>query len=138
MIDVIQTKFEEIVSKCLEKNAKKENVSKKDMQLIFKLGADGKSEYILYKNYQPLRVLDFLDVLCVPFDFKGYSAYVPDFITGALLRFCEENSIPQDKVRVVTTFQDNKFYLWLYNHTDFVKQINLESLFDIQDVAIDG
>jgi hypothetical protein len=134
MLDIIEEKFTEIVSNCLEKNAKKEGVLKKDMQLAFKLNSREDAEYVLYKNYQPIKVLTFLNVLGVIVDLRGYSLYVPQFISGALLRFCEENEIEKQNIRVVANFQNDKFVLWLYNHNSFVKEITIESLFNPQDV----
>jgi len=68
-------------------------------------------------------------------DFKGYSLFVPKFIKGALERFCEEENIDKDKVRVVLNFNaDNDLLLFLYNNNEFVKQVELESLFDGKDM----
>lgn len=136
MLDIIEEKFTEIVSNCLEKNAKKENVSKKDMQLVFKLNGSGDAEYVLYKNYQPIKVLTFLNVLGVMIDIRGYSLFVPQFISGALVRFCEENEIENNNVRVVTSFQNDKFVLWLYNHNVFIKEVAIESLFNAEDMMV--
>jgi hypothetical protein len=131
MVDFILEKFTEIVSKCLERNAKEYKTDKKNMQLVFKLGVDGETEYLIYKDYQPVKVVTFLQVLGVKLDFKGYSIFVPKFIKGALDKFCEELSIDKDNVRVVMNFDDkDKINVWLYNSNQFVKQVELETLFD--------
>jgi hypothetical protein len=116
MIDVIQNKFTDISSKCLEKYAKQEGVKKTDVQLIFKLGQSGDAEYLIYKQYKPLKVLTFMEVLGVRIDFKGYSLFVPKFIRGALTRFCDEFKIPSQNVRVLLNFDDKgEMFMFLYN-----------------------
>jgi hypothetical protein len=135
MIDFISEKFTEISSKCLERNAKEYNAKKINMQLVFKLNKESEAEYLIYKDYQPQKNISFMEVLGVKLDFKGYSLFVPKFIKGALERFCEEENIDKDKVRVVLNFNaDNDLLLFLYNNNEFVKQVELESLFDGKDM----
>ena len=135
MIDFITEKFTEIVSKCLEKNAKDYVTKKTNMQLVFKLNGEGEAEYLIYKDYQPQKVVSFLEVLGVKLDFRGYSLFVPNFIKGALNRFCEEDAIDKDKVRVVLNFNNNnELLIFVYNNNQFVKQVELESLFDGEDM----
>ena len=135
MLDFITEKFTDIVSKCLDKNAKELNTTKKNVQLIFKLGGDGEAEYLITKEYTTIKVLTFMEVLGVKIDFKGYSLFVPNFIKGALNRFCESDNIEVSKVSVVTYFNDNKeMVMWLYNGNQYVKQIELESLFNTEDI----
>lgn len=134
MLDFITEKFTDIVSKCLEKNAKELNTQKKNVQLVFKLGQDGEAEYLITKDYTPIKVLSFMEVLGVKIDFKGYSFFVPNFIKGALVRFCESDNIQSDKVSVVTYFNDKEMVMWLYNGNQYVKQVDLESLFNTEDI----
>jgi hypothetical protein len=135
MVDFILEKFTEIASKCLEKNAKENKTEKKNMQLVFKLGADGETEYVIYKDFAPLKSVTFLQVLGVKLDFKGYSIFVPKFIKGALERFCEEFDMAKEDARVVLNFHDNEsMVMWLYNASTYIKQVELESLFDNQDI----
>jgi hypothetical protein len=135
MIDVIQKQFTEITSKCLDRYAKEYNTQKKNMQLVFKLSADSEAEYLIYKDYQPLKVVTFLQVLGVKFDIRGFSLFVPRFIKGALERFCESETIERGNVRVVCAFDETaNLLMWLYNNTTFVKQVELESLFDTEDI----
>jgi hypothetical protein len=135
MIDYILEKFTDITSKCLERNAKENGCTKKDMQLVFKLGSSGEAEYLIYKQYQPIRVLSFLEVLGVKLDFKGYSLFVPNFIKGALNRFCEEHKIATENVRILLSFDEkDRMVLWLYSSNQYVKQFQLEELFDSQDI----
>jgi hypothetical protein len=134
MLDFITEKFTDIVSKCLERNAKELNTQKKNVQLVFKLGQDGEAEYLLTKDYTNVKVLDFMEVLGVRIDFKGYSFFVPNFIKGALNRFCESDNIEASKVSVVTYFNDKEMVMWLYNGNQYVKQVELESLFNTEDI----
>lgn len=135
MIDFILEKFTEIASNCLEKKAKEYETKKLNMQLVFKLNGDEEAEYLIYKDYHPKENISFLQVLGVKLDFKGYSLFVPKFIKGALLRFCEGCDIDKDKVRVVLNFnQNNDLLLFLYNNNEFIKQVELESLFDGEDM----
>ena len=135
MLDFITEKFTDIVSKCLDKKAKELNTTKKNVQLVFKLGGDGEAEYLITKEYTTIKVLTFMEVLGVKIDFKGYSLFVPNFIKGALNRFCESDNIEVSKVSVVTYFNDNKeMVMWLYNGNQYVKQIELESLFNTEDI----
>lgn len=135
MIDYILEKFTDITSKCLERNAKENDCTKRDMQLVFKLSDSEEAEYLICKHYQPLKVLTFLQVLGVKLDFKGYSLFVPNFIKGALNRFCESDKIAKDKVRILLSFDGNdKMVLWLYSGNQYVKQFQLEELFDSQDM----
>jgi hypothetical protein len=135
MIDYILEKFTDITSKCLDRNAKEYQSEKTKMQLIFKLGENGDAEYIIYKEYQPKKVLTFLEVLGVRLDFKGYSLFVPKFIKGALERYCESDDIPKDAIRIMLAFaEDKKMFLWLYNGNQYIKQVELETMFDSQDM----
>lgn len=139
MIEFITEKFTDITSKCLERNAKEYNAKKQNMQLVFKLNASADDvEYLIYKDYKPEKVVSFLQVLGVKLDFKGYSLFVPNFIKGALNRFCESETIDKDKVRVILSFDDsNKMQMWLYNNSNFVKSVELDSLFDTQDMMVE-
>jgi hypothetical protein len=135
MIDFILEKFTDITSKCLERNAKEHGSQKTKMQLVFKLGSDEEVEYLIYKEYKPIKVVTFLQVLGVKLDFKGYSLFVPKFIKGALNRFCEEDKISKENVRVVLSFDDkNKLVMWLYDSNKYIKVVELESLFDSADM----
>jgi hypothetical protein len=137
MIDTIKEKFTEIASKCTNKYAKENATQQKNVQLVFKLSKDKEdSEYLIYKDYKPLKELTFLQVLCVPIDLKGYSLFVPKFIRGALMRFCGEFEIESDKVRTMITFDERgQMFMFLYNGSQFVKQVELESLFDVSDLV---
>lgn len=138
MIDFITEKFTDITSKCLDRNAKDNNTTKQKMQLVFKLGDVEEVEYLIYKEYQPLKVVSFLDVLGVKLDFKGYSLFVPKFIKGALDRFCKEHDISRQNVRVVLSFNDkNDLIMWLYDSNKYIKAITLESLFDGDDLMME-
>jgi hypothetical protein len=134
MLEFITEKFYDIVSKCLDKKAKELNTEKINVQLVFKLGESGEAEYHIFKEYKPTQVLTFLEVLGVRIDFKGYSFFVPNFIKGSLNRFCESDKIDADKVSVVIYFQDKEMVMWLYNGGQYVKQIDLESLFNTEDI----
>lgn len=135
MIDFISEKFTEISLKCLDRYSKEYNAKKVNMQLVFKLNQDSEAEYLIYKDYQPQKNISFMEVLGVKLDFKGYSLFVPKFIKGALERFCEEYNIKKNNVRVLLNFNaDNELLLFLYNSNEFVKQVELESLFDGKDM----
>jgi hypothetical protein len=135
MIDFITEKFTGIVSNCLEKNAKELGAKKTDMQLVFKLSQTEDVEYLLCKEYKTQKVLTFLQVLGVKLDFKGYSLFVPKFIHGALNRFCTDENIEADKVRVLLSFdKSDTLLIWVYNGNQYVKQVELESLFDGEDM----
>jgi hypothetical protein len=136
MIDFISDKFTEIASKCLEKKGKEQGALKKDMQLVFKLSeSEDGIDYLIYKNFKPIEVLTFLQVLGVKIDFKGYSIFVPKFIKGALNRFCESDNIERQNVRVILTFDErNEMIIWVYNSNQFVKQVAFESLFNGEDI----
>ena len=137
MIEMIKEKFSEISSKCTKKYAKENGVNQKEMQLVFKLSSDGEeAEYLIYKTYRPLKELTFLEVLCVPIDLKGYSLFVPNFIKGALIRFSEENDIDKKNVRVMIVFDEKgQLFMFLYDGSKFIKQVELESLFDVRDLV---
>lgn len=139
MIDTILEKFTEIASKCTKKYAKENQTEQKNMQLVFKLSSDkGDTEYVMYKDYKPLKVLTFLQVLCVPIDLRGYSLFVPKFIKGALTRFCDECNIPSENVRVLLNFNDEgEMFMFLYNGADFIKEVELISLFDAKDLIVE-
>jgi len=139
MIDTILEKFTEIASKCTKKYAKENQTEQKNMQLVFKLSSDKQdSEYVIYKDYEPLKALTFLQVLCVPIDLKGYSLFVPKFIRGALTRFCDEFKIPSQNVRVLLNFDDKgEMFMFLYNGSEFIKEVELMSLFDTKDLIVE-
>jgi hypothetical protein len=134
MIDYILEKFTEIASKCLERNAKENATIKKNMQLVFKLNGE-EVEYLIYKEYKPLKAISFLQVLGVKLDFKGYSLFVPKFIHGALNRYSTEMDIQKSNVRVVLNFNNSdELLIFVYDNNEFKKQVQLEDLFDSQDM----
>lgn len=137
MLDTILEKFKEIASKCTKKYAKENETQQKNMQLVFKLSSNKQeSEYVMYKDYKPLKVLTFLQVLCVPIDLRGYSLFVPKFIQGALTRFCSEYNISPQNVRVLLNFDEQgQMFMFLYNGSEFIKEVELESLFDAKDLV---
>ena len=49
MLDFITEKFTDIVSKCLDKKAKEFKTEKKNVQLVFRLGESGETEYHIFK-----------------------------------------------------------------------------------------
>lgn len=135
MIDIIVNKFNDIAKNCIIRNAKELSVEKTSVQLVFKLGMSGEAEYLIYKEYKPIKALKFLEVLGVRLDMKGYSLYVPNFIKGALNRFCDEHKIAKDKVRVLFNLNQNGDLIgWLYNDSQYVKQFEVASLFDASDM----
>lgn len=135
MIEFISEKFSSIVIKCLERNAKEFKVDKKDVQLIFKLGSNDEADYLITKQYEPKKVVSFLEILGVKLDFKGYSLFVPKFIKGALTRFCDEHKIEKSKVGVLVICNDkDELIMWLYNGNKAIKQVTLDSLFDTEDI----
>jgi len=135
MIDFILEKFTDITLKCLERNSKSFGVEQKDVQLVFKFNNSEDVEYLIMNNYKPQKVLTFLEVLGVKLDFKGYSLFVPKFINGALNRFCIEHKIDKNKVSVLLVLnKKNKLIIWLYNANQPIKQVELESLFDSEDM----
>jgi hypothetical protein len=135
MIDFILEKFTDITLKCLERNSKSFGVEQKDVQLVFKFNNSEDVEYLIMNNYKPQKVLTFLEVLGVKLDFKGYSLFVPKFINGALNRFCVEHKIEKNKVSVLLVLnKKNKLIIWLYNANQPIKQVELESLFDSEDM----
>ena len=135
MLDFITERFTEISLKCLERNAKEQGAALTDMALVFKLDGEGEVEYMILKNYQPVKTVTFLEVLGVRIDFKGYSLFVPKFIQGALNRFCQSHKIEKSDVRVLLTFtKEKKMVMWLYNKSAHVEQVTLDSLFDATDI----
>jgi len=135
MIDFILGKFTDITLKCLERNSKSFGVEQKEVQLVFKFNNSGDVEYLIMNNYKPQKVLSFLEVLGVKLDFKGYSLFVPKFIGGALNRFCVEHKIEKSKVSVLLSCNaKNELVIWLYNANQPIKQVELESLFDGEDM----
>jgi hypothetical protein len=135
MIDFIQSKFNELASKCIERNAKEYNTPTKDIQLVFKLGNDGETEYLIFKEYNPTKVLSFMEVLGVKIDFKGYSLFVPNFIKGSLNKFCDEEKILTRNVKVLLMLNEKKeLIMFLYNSNTYIKRVELESLFDSESI----
>lgn len=139
MIGAIKEKFTDIATKCTTRFAKEEATMREKVQLVFKLSEDGKeAEYLIYKDYKPLKKITFMQVLGVKIDMMGYSLYVPKFIRGSLVRFCETFSIEQKNVRVVLSIQENgDLFMYLYNGGNFIREVELESLFNPEDVVME-
>jgi hypothetical protein len=136
MVEVISDKFNEIVKKCLEKNAINFNVDKTEVQLILKYNPDNELQYLISKMYKAQKSISFKEVLGVRMDLKGYSLYVPKFIKGALNRFSEEYKIETSRISVMIFMDsDNNMKLWLYDGINPKKDIKLESLFDAEDIT---
>lgn len=135
MVDFILEKFTSIATNCLQKNAKELGVDKTNVELTLRFGRGGEVEYLLMKEYAPTKVLTFLQVLGVKLDFKGYSLFVPKFIKGALNRFCDKHTIAKDKVAVMMFLTiKNELMLFLYDGTKPIEIVELESLFDSEDM----
>jgi hypothetical protein len=63
---------------------------------------------------------------------------VPKFIRGSLVRFCETFDIEKKDVRVVLSIQENEdLFMYLYNGGKFIREVELESLFNPEDVVIE-
>jgi hypothetical protein len=137
MIGAIKEKFTEIVTKCTTRYANEEATMREKIQLVFKLGND-EAEYLIYKDYAPLKKITFMQVLGKKIDIMGYSLYVPKFIKGALEKFCGEYDIHKINVRVVIVIQENEdLFMYLYNGSKFIKALELESLFDPQSIVME-
>jgi hypothetical protein len=139
MIGMIKEKFSEIATKCTTRYAKEEATMREKIQLVFKLSESGsEAEYLIYKDYKPLKKITFIQVLGVKIDMMGYSLYVPKFIRGSLVRFCETFDIEKKDIRVVLSIQENEdVFMYLYNGGKFIREVELESLFNPEDVVIE-
>ncbi len=139
MIGIIKEKFTDIATKCTTRYAKEEATMRDKIQLVFKLSESGdEAEYLIYKDYKPLKKITFMQVLGVKIDMMGYSLYVPKFIRGSLVRFCETHDIQKKDVRVVLSIQENEdLFMYLYNGGKFIREVELESLFNPEDVVIE-
>lgn len=139
MIGMIKDKFTDIATKCTTRYAKEEATMRDKIQLVFKLSDDGsEAEYVLYKDYKPLKKITFNQVLGVKIDMMGYGLYVPKFIRGSLVRYCETFNIEQKDVRVVLSIQENEdLFMYLYNGGKFIREVELESLFNPEDMVVE-
>jgi hypothetical protein len=136
MVEFISDKFNEIVKKCLEKNAVNFKVDKNEVQLILKFDSNNELEYLISKMYKAQRSISFKEVLGVKLDLKGYSLFVPKFIKGALKRFSEEYKIETSRISVMIFMgNNNNLNLWLYDDVSPIKEIKLASLFDTEDMT---
>lgn len=139
MIDLIKTQFKSITNKCLERYGSEFESAKDKMQLVFRFAngdrSDRELEYVICKEYNIVKEITFLQVLGVKLDFSGKSLYVPSFIKGALIRLSEENNINPKVVRVMLSVdKDANLTLWLYNDKQYIKQFELDSLFNTEDI----
>jgi hypothetical protein len=147
MLGYIVEKFTDITLKCLKKNAEEFGVDADKVQLLFKLTETDEVKYLMAKENKPLKYLTFLEVLGVRFDLKGYSLYVPKFISGALLRFCDEHKIEKNMVLIMLKKnpmfglenedgeKDNQqLIIRLYNGSKYVMPVELINLFDSEDI----
>jgi hypothetical protein len=139
MIDLIKTQFKSITNKCLERYGSEFESPKDKMQLVFRFAnvdqSERELEYVICKEYNIVKEITFLQVLGVKLDFSGKSLYVPSFIKGALIRLSEENNINPKVVRVMLSVdKDGNLTLWLYNDKQYIKQFELDSLFNTEDI----
>jgi hypothetical protein len=139
MIGMIKDKFSDIATKCTTRYAKEEATMRDKIQLVFKLSDDGsEAEYVIYKDYKPLKKITFNQVLGVKIDMMGYGLYVPKFIRGSLVRYCETFDIAKKDVRVVLSIQENEdLFMYLYNGGNFIREVELESLFNPEDMVVE-
>lgn len=139
MIGMIKEKFSDIATKCTTRYAKEEATMRDKIQLVFKLSDDGsEAEYVIYKDYKPLKKITFNQVLGVKIDMMGYGLYVPKFIRGSLVRYCETFDITKKDVRVVLSIQENEdLFMYLYNGGKFIREVELESLFNPEDMVVE-
>lgn len=139
MIGMIKDKFSDIATKCTTRYAKEEATMRDKIQLVFKLSDDGsEAEYVIYKDYKPLKKITFNQVLGVKIDMMGYGLYVPKFIRGSLVRFCETFDITKKDVRVLLSIQENEdLFMYLYNGGKFIREVELESLFNPEDMVVE-
>lgn len=139
MLGVIKEKFTDIATKCATRYANEQATMRDKIQIVFKLNENGsESEYLIYKDYKPLKKITFMQVLGVKIDMMGYSLYVPKFIRGSLVRFCETFNIEPKNVRVMLSIQENgDLFMYLYNGGNFIREVELESLFNPEDVVME-
>ena len=140
MIDFIQSETKKIMYKCCERYAATQRMSIENVQLVLGLNEDGNT-YTVCENYQPKVNMNFLGVLGVKIDFKGYSVIAPPFIRKSLLRFSEAHNIPHADVKVMCVPSKDEngksdVFLFVYNGVNYVETITFHELFREEDVEM--
>lgn len=140
MIDFIQRETKKIMFKCCEKYANEKGIGIETVQLILGLDESGNT-YTICEDFAPKEDRNFLGVLGVVLDFKGYSLIAPQFITKSLYRFVKDYQIFPSMIKVMCVPQideNNKpdVLLFVYNGNDYVETISFPHLFREEDLVI--
>lgn len=116
MIDFIADQTKSIMFKCCEKHMNEENKKREAVEKIaieadengrggvqLKLGINenGKNSYFLCEGYKKVKELDFMGVLGVRIDFKGYSLYAPSFILKSLFKLATQYKIKPENINIM-------------------------------------
>jgi hypothetical protein len=141
MIDFIVSQFSEISKKAIKRFSGTYGTTPQNVQISFSLKpivvevenekkVDYDVVYKVYKDYQKVEDVTFLNILGVRIDFKGYSFIAPPFIQKTLVRFANELGVNNQNVFVMLYLNDdNALKLNLFNLGEFVKSVELEDLF---------
>lgn len=142
MIDIIVSQFREISKKAINRFSGSYDTTPQRVQISFSLKAievedenkqknvDYNVVYRVYKDYQKVEDVTFLNILGVKIDFKGISIFAPPFIKKTLLGFAKELGSDNQSVFVMLYLTDeDDLQLSLYNLGQHVKNFGLEELF---------
>jgi hypothetical protein len=142
MIEFIVSQFSDISKKAITRFSGSYETTPQNVQISFSLKpiivedenkekkVDYDVVYKVYKDYQKVEDVTFLNILGVRIDFKGYSYIAPPFIQKTLIRFANELGVNCQNVFVMLYLNDeNALKLNLYNLGELVKSVELEDLF---------
>jgi hypothetical protein len=135
--EFISSQFREISKKAIIRFSGSYNTTPQNVQISFSLKSIIEEEkidydvvYKVYKDYQKVEDVTFLNILGVKIDFKQYSLFAPPFIKKTLVKFANELSADYQNVFVMLFLtEENDLQLSLYNLGQFVKHFELEELF---------
>jgi len=143
MIDFISSESKKIIYNCIERESKKNKIPLDKTRLVLYLKEDGANGYRVIEEFRSeegtdirtIKELDFMGVLDVRIDFKGYSMIAAPFIQKALFRFSQTLNIPYDKISAVCypTYKKGEIAICIFNDKAYIKQIELSELFNEQD-----
>lgn len=156
MIDIIQGKTKEIIYKCCDRYASKNEIKDiQDVQLILGLIPEQQEEGLMIHNSYHIchnpdlgtisidesikEQYDIMQVLGVRIDFLGYSKLAPPFVLKSLIRLTEKHNIEIEDIRamcVPVPAKRKDVRIFIYNGNNFIEEITFEELFNEDDAGV--
>jgi len=130
---MIVAEFSKTVTKAITTFAQSEKTTTDKIQLSLGLAGDYTPKFHLYKEYQPVRALTILEVLCVKIDFHGKGDMINAFLPKVLISIIEAKGLTVDRMRIMCILASGKVVLYIMDGSTNLGRANLEDYINEAD-----